>query len=285
MAKKPRAAWTGVLAFPELGIDLDCWLYASQRRGRIPLPVVMIHTSCKTSLASPPEPPKPEEKEGEDKEEKPAEGAPSPAPVTAAIAAFHCPRCNRPLKSDEVGRAVETETLGLVPISDAEYAGLKVVAAKRAGAQIVVDPASVIASLGLGRRLWVFPKPVSVGDYFLLLEALRRSGRVAFVPEIVVGKRPYVLVVRPLETDEAVHGTTLSVLVADEFNDTDTLRSPADFELLPTSPPAIDGTRVTILAERAAAITARVNLSVCVNPVRRKFRELVARKVAAQRVL
>lgn len=283
MAKKPRAAWTGVLAFPELGVELDGWLHASQRRGRTPLPVIMIHTNCKTSLAPPSVGAQREGDEAE-KEEKGETEATPPTPA-AAVASLHCPRCNRPVKADEIGRAVETETLGLVPITEAEYRGLKAEAAKRVEARLIADPASVIASLGLGRRLWVFPKPSSVTEYYLLYQALRQSGRVGFVPEIVIQRRPYVLTIRPLETDPAVHGTRLSVLVADEFNDTDTLRSPAEFDLLPASLPPLDGTVLQHLADRAAAVTATIALDACVNPERRKFRDLIARKVATRRVL
>lgn len=279
MAKRPSAKWTGVIEFPQLGLAVDGGLYSTQRRGRVPLPVLRVHTACQTRLEAevPPAQEKPALEEEGEETPKPTE----PTPVTAQP---HCPSCRRPLRADEIGRAVVTE-LGLLVLTDGEYAALKPKKEKRVSATLVAGVADMLATIGTGRRFYLLPKADSVVAYYQLFAVLASTGRAGLIQDLLVDRRAYVVVVRPIVTHHSVFGQPQKVLIVDEFADTDALRDPREFQLLPSVEPTVDTASVGALITQAASVTDVVSPDACVNPERRRFTELVERKIAAVRVL
>lgn len=273
--KRPSARWTGVIEFPELNLRIDGGFYGTSRRGRTPLSIVTIHKECQTKLSEPLE---------EDAGEKEREQAKAEPALTQITGQVHCPTCNRNLRFDEIGRAVETE-LGLLQIADSELEELKPKKQKSVSAFLIQDVTEALATIGVGRRFYLFPKASSTADYYLLLEILQKSGRVGFIREMVVDKRPYVVIVRPIVTHPSVFGKSRRLLVIDEFVDTDTLRDPGEFQLLPAQEPTLEGRVLVQKVQEAKKIETILNPDECVNPQRRKLKELVERKFRARRVL
>lgn len=275
MAKRPSAKWVGVIRFPQLQLEINGGFYSSMRRGRAPLPLVRIHLSCQTRLAE-----AREEKE-EPSDAETSEEAAEPIQVAHVL---YCPTCRRALRADEIGRAVETQ-LGLLHITDEEYEGLKVKRAKVIEARIVEDPTTLLLSVGMGRRFWLLPKADSVEAYYTLIHVFRNAQSAGFVQEIVIDRRPYTVVVRPIVTHASVFGEEIAALSADEFVDTDLLRSPKEYQLLPSVPPSVDSKHVAALIVTAQDAAATVDPASCINPQRRKFDALVRQKIAARKVI
>lgn len=287
MAKRPSAKWTGVIEFPQLGLAIDGGLYSVTRKGRTPLPVLRTHTACQSRLAS--ETPQqgqekgetvPPETEGDDSIMETVESA-----QTQVALQVRCPTCNRFLRTDEIGRAVVAEDLGLIQISEEEYAGLKPKKEKRVRAQLVQGVGDVLATIGQGRRFYLLPKTQSVTDYYRVFEVLWVTACAGFIQDLLVDKRAYVVVIRPIVAHPSVFGQAQKILVVDEFLDTDTLRDPREFQLLPGEEPARDPASVLALIAMAQRVTDTVNPDACVNPERRRLKELVERKIKERRVL
>lgn len=280
--KRPSAKWTGVIEFPQLGLVIDGGLYSVTRKGRTLIPVLHIHIACQSRLAA---------EVPQEKAEAPETGAgdeavekSEPAQTQVALQA-RCPTCNRFLRMDEVGRAVVAEGIGLIQITDEEYAGLKPVKEKRVYVRLVRDVGDVLATIGQGRRFYFLPKTQSVADYYRVFSVLHATARAGFLQDLLVDKRAYVVVIRPIVTHPSVFGQAQKLLVVDEFLDTDTLRDPREFQLLPGEEPASNPASVAALIAAAQAVTDTVSPDACVNPERRRFKELVNRKISARRVL
>lgn len=279
--KRPSAKWTGVIEFPELSFTINGGLYSTSRRGRTPLPITLIHTQCQTKLPEPLAEDMGEEGRTEQVEEQ-VEAAESA--VTQITKQVHCPTCNRFPRLDEIGRAVETD-FGLLQITDDEFEELKPKKQKIVSAHLIQDVTGVLTTIGIGRRFYLFPKAPSTADYYLLFEVLQKSGRVGFIREIVVDKRSYVVVVRPIITHSSVFGKSRKLLVVDEFVDTNTLCDPDEYQLLPAQEPPV---QEEVIAEKVAAakkIKTILNPDECVNPQRRHLKEIMERKLQARRVL
>lgn len=281
MAKRSSAKWRGVLEFPALDLVIDGGLYSTTRRGRTPLPLIQIHTACTSRLKSdgpPPEERRAKDADGEE-EGKDEEGT---APPQVALQA-HCPTCNRALRHDEVGRAVEA-SIGLIQITDEEYRALKPEKTKVVRVGLVCGFDEALKTIGAGRRFYVLPKPESVDAYYRLFAVLSAAHVAGFVQDLLVDKRAYNMVIRPIPTLASVFGSVQSVLIADEFQDTDLLRDPREFQLLPAEEPPVSAktAKLIIAAQRAAQ---PLNPDDCINPERRRFKALVGQKLKAQRML
>ncbi len=277
MAKRPSAKWTGVIAVPELGLSLDGGLYTAVGRRR-PLPFLQVHSQCQTALpatGSAEQTAGPVDSsglEGGHSEQSLAE------PMTQTTRQMHCPHCRRAIRADEVEYAVEVPSLGRIRVTVAERTSLRPVRARTVNAQVVQDPSDVLATVGTGRRLYVFPKAESVIPYYTLLECLLRARRVLFIPEIVVDRRPYVVVIRPVTTHPAAFRRSSRLLVADELMDTSVLKDPEEYQLLPAEEPVVRGGDA--LAVRASGILRMIDLTECANPEQRRFATFVQEKVA-----
>lgn len=279
---RAKAVWTGVLDVPELDLVIDGGFYSVKRRGRKPLPVVMTHTECQRTVeVSKTAKPEGTEEKGAVEEEGQQEAVPTPLRQQ-----LYCPACRRYVRADEIGRAVRTESFGVVPLSAEELAALQPQEeTKRVKVQLVRNADAALATIGTGRRLFCFPKPADVEAYYLLLNVFQKSDRCGFLQDVVVGGRFYVFLLRPIVTVAAVFGRALPLLVVDEFFDTDMLKNPADLGFLPVTPPVSDAAVLEGHLARAKAATREVDPDQCVNPSQRRLKELVLRKVAQRRTL
>ncbi len=273
MARRPSARWTGVIQFQNI-LNLDGGLYSSTIRKPRDLPFVQVHLNCKTALKI---------HEELDTEEEPVESEPRDGKRGKLVQTAHqtfCPSCNHAIKANEIGTAAETD-LGLILVTEEERNAIKPKASKSICARIVsaeiID--SVFAAVGFGRRLYFLPKPNAVSDYYLLFNSLRQARCVAFIPEITIGRRSYVGTIRPITMHRVVFGSERRVLVFDEVADTDTIKDPSEFQLLPGDEPTFNQREVSSLARRISGQISDLDLAECVSPERRKALELIKTKI------
>lgn len=268
-----RARWTGVIEFPDLGLAISGWLYASRKRASPPWPVVQIHTTCRTRLPTKIS----ERQEGIEDLVSELGGEKVGAPTTRVAEQSYCPTCSRALRTDEVGHAVDVEG-SLVLISAEEYQGLKGEPTKTVRAQLVRGAPSLLETIGTGRRFTLIPKLESVKAYYQLFEILRIASRQGFLSELVVDRRSLVAVVRPLLTDASVFGRSRRLLDVVELADVETVVNPADSGLLPADEPYVDPQEIA--AEIAAATRVEVVLQSAQtrSPERERLRTLVEAK-------
>lgn len=260
---QPTAEWTGVVVLG--GKELDCRLFSALGHAK-PLPLKLVHTTCRTRLEAPPEAAarrEPEETE---------------APETPALAQvgqqLHCPRCARPLKADEVSRAVETEA-GLILLRDDELASLTFQTAKRVVAEFIRADDEAVDAVGYSRRLFILPKPAALETYGQVFAILHTSQRLGFVSPWVVKGKAQVAVIRPLVVPPVIFGAERRLLVVDMLNDTDRCKDPA---LLPGYPGSLPELKLAALAEpiaEAQRVTAALDPERCVNPKRRRLKAII----------
>lgn len=269
-----RARWTGVIEFPDLGLAINGWLYASRKRASPPWPVVQIHTACQTRLPARPTEDVPPVAEGSPAEDRGREAGLVPARVAEQT---YCPTCSRALRVDEIGHAVDVEG-SLVMVSAEEYEGLKGEPTKAVRAQLVRGATSLLETIGTGRRFTLIPKLESVNAYYRLFEILRIASRMGFLPELVVDRRSLVAVVRPLLTDASVFGRSRRLLDVVELADVETVVSPADGGLLPADEPYVDPQEIAAEIAAATRVEAVLQPAQTRSPERERLRALVAAK-------
>ena len=263
------AEWTGVI---ELGKEeLDCRLFSASGKAK-PFPLKMIHLKCKTPLASAKKV-KPEEEEKEEEVES--------AEKTALVETreqINCPSCRIALKADEIGRAAETDA-GLILLAEEELESLEPKKEKRVRADFVDASDPCIFAIGIGRRLYVFPKPAAVQSYCNIFHILNESKTAGFIPELVIKKIAYPAILQPILIPEAIFGAKRQVLVVDVLKDSEILKDPIDFPDYITEIPLIN---VWQLAQQIAEAQQRkhsLNPELCVNPKRKRLKELLRKKV------
>lgn len=277
MAKRPSAKWAGVLHIPNLGLSIDGGLYTASAR-RKPVPFLQIHTACSQTLEAP---------KGNGRQERDEEEDESPAakeePAQTTRQAY-CPACKKPIMADEIGYVVETR-VGRMFFTTEEREALKSPRSKAIDGKVVHSMSTMLETVGTGRRLYFFPKPDSVDAYYLLLRTLQKTGNMVFVPEIVLDKRPYVLVIHPVQMDPEVFGSSRTLLVADELCDTEAVKNPDEYQLLPAEEPALDDDRVRDLSKLVRKVATDVNLADCVNPQQARLKRFVAKKISEARTI
>jgi len=263
-----NAEWIGVIVVG--AYNLDCRLFSAFGRAR-PFPIKLVHTKCHTDLGE--EIPT-EEKEKKDKGKK----LPSVQAIQVREQLF-CPKCQRPIKTDEVGRGIETET-GVIEIPEAELETLKFGPTKKVTAELIQADDPAIEAVGFGRRLYVFPKPAAVDTYANIYYMLRESRRIGFISPLVIKQKPYVAVLRSLTVPSVVFGREYPILFLDMLNDTDCLKDPADF---PDYPASLPSPNFAVLAQpiaEAQKIETKLDPERCINPKRLKLKEIIKRAVA-----
>lgn len=270
-----KAEWTGVFVFPwgEGTEILDCRLFSAATRRAAPLAIKMVHVEkdCHSTVASKHEPSLEQPKEQELEE---------PTPAAEVREQLFCPKCQRALRSDEVGRAIETPR-GLIEVTQEELdAALKFEEQKRVPIEFVqTDP--TFDAIGVDRRLLVCPKPAALIPYTRLVTLLHSSGLMGFVPTIVFNRRPRVGVVRPLVYPKVIFEEERTALVLDLLRDTGTLIDPVaipDFprELSPIPPETVS--EPICVAQKTAT---PLDPDRCVDPRRRRLAELARRTLQA----
>lgn len=278
MAKRPSSRWNGSLVFSDLNLKIPVKFFSGERRYGPPLDVIQVHRECKTTL--------PKKKKAEDEAEDAAakEDAEleteSPVQTTRQV---HCPACNRALRPEEIGAALDIPNVGIVLLDESDLASLKPSKVKEVEVQLRRDPSQALAAIGMGRRLYIMPYPESVSDYFTLMKVFRQAGVVGLISEIMIGQKPYVLLIRVIETPAAVFGNSTTVLVADEFFDTEKLIDPRELELLPAEVPDLSQKKVAQLVKLASQFQQPIDLNECINPLRRRREDLVRRKAVPVR--
>lgn len=265
------ADWVGVIHVG--AVALDCRLFSAGGRAK-PLPLRTIHVGCKTVLA-------PERGERTTGTSQPSEEGEATEPsATDAREQLYCPRCQKALRSDEIGRAVETET-GLVVLTDAELASLTPEPCKEVRVEFVHLDNPVVWAVGTGRRLYVFPKPAAVKDYTTIFHLLREAQLAGFIRTIVIKRVAYPAVLRPLTIPSAVFGAARKLLVLDVLEDTDKLKDPDGF---PDFVRELGEAEAAALASHITGAQARVQAldpDQCVSPRRRALKDLLRRKMEA----
>lgn len=260
------AEWTGVIEFG--GEELDCRLFSVSGKPK-PFPLRLIHVKCKTPLIPPP---KPEMGEEEAKVKVEVMG---PVGVREQI---NCPTCGIALKADEIGRAAETEA-GLISLADEELKSLEFEKKKRVKAEFIDGNDSSIAAIGIGRRLYVFPKPAAIQTYYNVFHILRESSTAGFIPELVIKKAAYPAILRPISIPEVVFGAPRQVLVVEVLRDSDALKDPGDF---PDFPKEIPPPNISQLAKQIADAQSgmrSLETERCINPKRQRLKALLKKKV------
>ena len=279
------AEWTGVIV---VGLyNLDCRLFSAFGKARL-FPIKYVHTECHTAISEP-VPEKKEEKEIEVSEELPqvqiSEAVPEKKDEKEELSSVQvreqlfCPKCQRPIKTDEVGRGIETEA-GIIEVPEAEIATLKFEPTKKVIAELIQADDPAIEAVGFGRRLYVFPKPAALEDYASIYYILRESKRVGFISSLVIKQKPHVAVLRPLNIPAVVFGREYPILVSDVLNDTDCLKNPAEFPDYPAFLPSLNLAALAQPIAEAQKIGTKLDPERCVNPKRLKLKEIIKRAVA-----
>lgn len=276
MAKRPSAKWAGVLHIQNLGLSIDGGLYTASAR-RKPVPFLQVHTVCNGAIEAS------KGSGGEDKDGDEEESS-SKGELVQTTRQIHCPSCQKPIMADEIGYVVETR-IGRMYFTPEEREDLKSQRSKAIDGKVVNNMSTILETVGTGRRLYYFPKPESADTYYLLLRVLQKTGNMVFVPEIVLDKRPYVLVIHPVQMDPEVFGSSRTLLVADELCDTEAVKNPDDYQLLPAEDPAVDGDRVRDFSKLVRKVATDVNLADCVNPQQARLKRFVERKIREAYVL
>jgi non-homologous end joining protein Ku len=257
------AEWTGVIVVGPF--ELDCRLFSAFGRAR-PFPIRFLHKNCHTVL----EEVQPEKSE----EEKPREKLPS----VQVREQFFCPKCRKPLRADEVSQGIETAS-GIVEISEADVAALKFEPKKRLTAELILADDPAIEAIGVGRRLYVLPKPAAVDVYANIYYLLREGKRFGFISPLVIKGKPNVAILRPLTIPLVIFGAERRVLALDILNDTDCLKDPAE---IPDYPAFLPDLNLAILARplaEAQEINKRLNPETCINPKRLRLKEIIRQAV------
>jgi non-homologous end joining protein Ku len=257
------AEWTGVIVVGPF--ELDCRLFSAFGRAK-PFPIRFLHKNCHTVLE--------EVRLEKSEEEKPPEKLP-PAQVREQ---FFCPKCQKPLRADEIGHGIET-TSGVVEISEADVAALKFEPEKRLTAELILADDPAIEAIGFGRRLHVLPKPAAVDAYANIYYLLRESKRFGFISSLVIRGKPNVAILRPLTIPSVIFGVERRVLALDILNDTDCLKDPAE---IPDYPASLPGLNLAILAQplaEAQKINRWLNPESCINPKRLRLKGIIRRAV------
>ena len=261
-----NAEWTGVIVVGSY--NLDCRLFSASGRAR-PLPIEYVHTRCHTTLS---------EAVSEEKEKEEVEVS-EELPLVQVREQLFCPKCQRPIKTDEVGRGIETEA-GVIEVSEAEMETLKFEPTKRVTAELIQADDPAIEAVGFGRRLIILPKPAAVDTYASIYYMLRESRRIGFISLLVIKRKPNVAVLRSLTVPSVVFGREYPILFLDMLNDTDCLKDPADF---PDYPASLPSPNFAVLAQpiaEAQKIETKLDPERCVNPERLKLKEIIKRAVA-----
>lgn len=259
-----NAEWTGVI---ELGAEeLDCRLFSASGRAK-PFPLKMIHLKCKTIL----EPPKMVKTEEEEAKPLEVEEKLTPAEVREQI---NCPRCGIALKTDEIGRAAETNA-GLILLAEEELESLEPKKEKRVKAEFVDASDPCIFAIGIGRRLYVFPKPAAVQSYCNIFHILNESKTAGFIPELVIKKIAYPAILQPILIPEAIFGAERQVLVVDVLRDSEILKDPADFPDFIRKMPSLNVAQMAKQISEAQQKKRPLNPELCVNPKRKRLKELL----------
>jgi hypothetical protein len=257
------AEWTGVIVVGPF--ELDCRLFSAFGRAR-PFPIRFLHKNCHTVL---------EEVWPEKSEE---EESPERLPGVQVREQFFCPKCQKPLRADEVGRGIKTAS-GIVEISEADIAALKFEPKKRLTAELILADDPVIEAIGFSRRLYVIPKPAAVNDYANIYYLLEKSKRFGFISPLVIKGKPNVAIIRPLTIHPDIFGAERRVLALDILNDADCLKDPAE---IPDYPAFLPYLNLDVLASplaKAQEVYRRLNPKICINPRRLRFMEITRRAV------
>ena len=261
------AEWTGVIEVNQE--ELDCRLFSVSGKPK-PFPLKKIHVRCKTPLEAP------KEFEMEEKEEFVKETR-ERKPIEVRIQ-ITCPTCGIALKEDEIGHAVETDA-GLTPITDIELESLKFERKKRVRAEFIDVNDPSISAIGIGRRLYVFPKPGALLTYFNVFHILQESNAAGFIPELVIKRAAYPAIIHPLSIPEVVFGALRKVLVVDVLRNSDTLKDPGDFPDFPKQIPPPDVSKLAQQIADAQSTTHPLDPERCVNPKRQRLKNLLKEKM------
>lgn len=262
------AEWTGVIEVNQE--ELDCRLFSVSGKPK-PFPLRKIHVQCKTLLEEPKKP-EAEESEAEEKEIITVSG------LIEVREQINCPRCNIALKTDEIGHAVETDA-GLTPITDIELESLKFERKKRVRAEFINVNDPSIAAIGIGRRLYVFPKPGALLTYFNVFHILQESNTAGFIPELIIKKTAYPAIIHPLSMPEVVFGAPRKVLVVDVLRDSDTLKDPGNFPDFPKQIPPPDVSKLAQQIADAQSTAHPLDPERCVNLKRQRLKNILKEKM------
>jgi non-homologous end joining protein Ku len=257
------AEWTGVIVVGPF--ELDCRLFSAFGRAK-PFPIRFLHKNCHTVL---------EEVQPEKSEEEKPRGK---LPGVQVREQFFCPKCQKPLRADEIGQGIET-TSGIVEISEADIAALRFEPKKQLTAELILADDPTIEAIGVGRRLYILPKPAAVDIYANIYYLLRESKRFGFISPLVIKGKPNVAILRPLTIPSVIFGVERRVLVLDILNDTDCLKDPAE---IPDYPAFLPDLNLAILARplaEAQEINKKLNPERCINPKRLRLKEIIRRAI------
>lgn len=274
MAKSANAEWVGVLVVGPY--ELDCRLFAATGWAK-PFPLKDVHADCRTTLDVP-----------KQRREEPSNGDEAPSGTTDEPTAtetreqLYCPKCQRALKADEVSKAAETDA-GLITLTETDVASLSFAPVKRAVTEFALLDDSALAATGVDRRFWVFPKPAALETYAKVWTLLIEARLVALVPLLVLKRKPYIGVLRPLILPADFFGEERRLLVLDTLMDTDRLKDPARFPDYPRGFPILGmGTMAQPIADAQASLRP-FDPSRCINPLRMRLKGLV--KAALERAV
>jgi len=265
--KSPKAAWTGVIHIGSF--DVDCRLFPLEMK-TAPLPIKLVHAECKTVVSG--------ENGAKDKKAASAPEAETEvvAEVTPVRLQTNCPKCQKPIRSDQVSRAIETSN-GLVLITDEDFASLAFEPSKEAYASFAEEGDPALEAIGIHRRLLVCPKPAGLVTYTHVYHMLRISKRIGFIPELVINRSGMVAVIRAVVLPKAVFDEDLPAMVVDVLNDTEALRDPRSISDYPRTLKEPDHAWLASHIAAAQMHAQPLDPEKCVSPRRRKVKRLAMR--------
>ena len=277
---KPTANWIGVITLlaKDMPIaELDCRLYSATGDPK-PLALSQVHAECLTAIGEKKKEAKKQVVVAEEKKPSPEEEPSLQVTPTEMRHEPYCPKCGRFLKTDEVSRAIETET-GSVKITEVELAGLTFAPTKAVTAKLFSGNGAITA-IGVDRRFFVFPRATSLEAYGVAIYALKATGGVGFIEEIVIDKKSRVGVLRPLNLPKVLFGREDEILVFDTLVDTGSLKDPRSFPDYPQTTPALaNKSQLDKTIGRLAGKLAAVDPEKCIDPKRQRLAALARKKL------
>jgi non-homologous end joining protein Ku len=228
MPVRPSAEWSGVIVIGDIEVDGRLFSATSRKQD---ISLVTIHTMCIAPVAEIEEAPKPQKRVKAKKEK------PQIAPVARQL---FCKRCQKAVPADELGKAYQTEDGKLIPITPDELMLLEPEPVKRVTAFCIKADDPLLAAFGTGRRLYFFPNPAFVENYYKAWAILHRWNLLGFIEELVIDKEKasYPVVVRPVTIPpEMADGRKRKVLVVEVVREPSEVKKPTEITTLPEQEP------------------------------------------------
>lgn len=260
----PKSAdWTGVIVIGSL--EINCQAFSVKtKKARISL--LNVHTKCVSPLSEPET--EEEEEKGEQKQR-----------ITPVARELFCNACQKPVPVDEQGKAFLNENGELILLTEDELQLLKPEQTKRVITQYISSTDPLLEALSFSRRLYLFPKPTSINEYYKAWETLAQAGRYSFSNEIVIKKESYPIIIKPIKLPpEMADGRERKLLVMDAISDPLAIKKTSELFVLPDKEPSFQAGELAELIMTARHTAISLTIDSLINPKQKRLAQLIKKK-------